>query len=163
MISEGFGDKEIMEAFSIGIPLTSAIGIIAYYHAHQKRTEVRRSKKQTYVFENSYAVRKTTKKAASKKSRREFNYDIFVGNSLCKAREKVRIRDGHNCVDCGKKWRVGIRRFDVHHIEFKDGKSMGTFKDANYDRENTDKLVTLCKKCHGKRHSGINKYGLNAG
>ena len=62
--------------------------------------------------------------------------------------EIVRTRDNHSCQICGKVWVKGQRRLDVHHMdEHMDGKSRipGILK---YNRENLDKLVTLCHRCH---------------
>ena|SRR3990167_6443897 len=62
--------------------------------------------------------------------------------------EIVRARDNHTCQICKKKWKETMRRFDVHHTdEEADGKSR--FKGIlKYNRDNLDKLVTLCHKCH---------------
>ncbi len=59
-------------------------------------------------------------------------------------REKVRIRDGHSCKLCGYLWTQGERRLDVHHLDEK----MESKKDYRYDRDNMDKMITLCHKCH---------------
>ena len=69
-------------------------------------------------------------------------------SSRDKRRELVRIRDGHTCQKCGKLWKIGMRRFDVHHLdENMDGKSRfnGLHK---YDIEHMKDLITLCHKCH---------------
>lgn len=59
-------------------------------------------------------------------------------------RECVRIRDKHTCQECGKVWKKGQRRFDVHHLDGQCGK-----KSQSYDRKaNMDGLTTLCHKCH---------------
>jgi hypothetical protein len=63
-------------------------------------------------------------------------------------RELVRIRDGHACQACGKKWEVSKRRFDVHHLEGMCGK-----KSLGYDRlEDVGILITLCHECHFNHH-----------
>ena len=49
----------------------------------------------------------------------------------------VRKRDGYRCQDCG---RGGIL-LDVHHLTYK-----------NWKNEKLEDLVTLCRKCHIKRH-----------
>lgn len=59
-------------------------------------------------------------------------------------RETVRIRDNHTCKICGKVWVKGERRFDVHHLD----ERMESIKNQSYDRANTDKMITLCHKCH---------------
>lgn len=60
----------------------------------------------------------------------------------------VRSRDNHTCQKCGKIWKDGMRRFDVHHTdEDYDGKSR-TKGILKYNKENLDKLITLCHHCH---------------
>jgi 5-methylcytosine-specific restriction endonuclease McrA len=59
-------------------------------------------------------------------------------------RELIRIRDNHTCQICGKKWKEGMRRFDVHHIDCDNSK---TRKADNLEKEK-DNLETLCHKCH---------------
>jgi hypothetical protein len=76
-------------------------------------------------------------------------------------RELVRMRDNHTCQRCGKKWKKGQRRFDVHHL---DEKIIGKVNTLNipikYDRENMDKLITFCHKCHFDWHGEYNKSNL---
>ena len=60
-----------------------------------------------------------------------------------RTREMARIRDGHRCQICFRKWRAG-RRFDVHHLNGECGK-----KSKSYDRvADLVGLLTLCHKCH---------------
>jgi hypothetical protein len=59
-------------------------------------------------------------------------------------REKVRARDNWTCQTCGKKWKEGTRRFDVHHIDCKKEKSR---KREDYQKEQHN-MTTLCHKCH---------------
>lgn len=54
-------------------------------------------------------------------------------------REKVRQRDKYTCQDCGKKQTElngGLKRLDVHHIDFDKKNSM------------IENLVSLCRECH---------------
>ncbi len=63
-------------------------------------------------------------------------------------REIIRMRDNHTCQLCFKKWEKGKRRFDVHHQDPEmEGRSAerGICK---IDKENYDKMITLCHKCH---------------
>lgn len=64
-------------------------------------------------------------------------------------REKIRKRDNWICQKCGKKWVFGERRFDVHHtdhiVEGLQSNHRGRYK---IDKENFDKMITLCHKCH---------------
>lgn len=59
-------------------------------------------------------------------------------------REKIRIRDKYTCQLCGKIWKKGKRRFDVHH---KDCDKEKTKQCDNYEKEKNN-LITLCHKCH---------------
>ena len=59
-------------------------------------------------------------------------------------REKVRIRDNRTCQKCGKKWKPGTRRLDVHHLNLK----MESVRSYKYDRTHMHELITLCHKCH---------------
>jgi len=61
-----------------------------------------------------------------------------------RVRELIRIRDNHTCQICGKVWKEGQRRFDVHH---KDCIKEKTKQCDNYEIEK-DNLITLCHKCH---------------
>lgn len=63
-------------------------------------------------------------------------------------RERIRKRDKHTCRICFEVWKLGNRRFDVHHLEDENGKSIGSKKDYRYDRNNPDKMITLCHRCH---------------
>ena len=62
-------------------------------------------------------------------------------------REQIRKRDNWTCQMCGKVWISGTRRLDVHHtIPEQEGRGgRGQYK---IDRENMDKMITLCHKCH---------------
>jgi len=63
-------------------------------------------------------------------------------------REKARIRDNQTCQDCGKNWKCGERKFDIHHLNGLCGK-----KSKKYDRiSDIDSLITLCHKCHFNRY-----------
>lgn len=68
-------------------------------------------------------------------------------------RNMVRIRDSHTCQSCYKIWTEGTRKFDVHHLDIKQE----GIRDIKYDRENIDKMITLCHKCHYGLHTVRNK------
>lgn len=69
-------------------------------------------------------------------------------------REKVRIRDNHTCQECGKKWVIGARRFDVHHINDTNGS-----KSLKYDHEDEFPfMITLCHRCHFQIESKNGKF-----
>lgn len=61
-----------------------------------------------------------------------------------RVREIVRLRDGHTCQECGKKWKEGEKKLDVHHLNGMCGK-VEAEKDVI---ENIHNLITLCHKCH---------------
>lgn len=66
-----------------------------------------------------------------------------------KIRELVRIRDKYTCIKCGKIWVEGSRRFDVHHLDpEQEGKKARGEGCTKYDKENMDKMITVCHKCH---------------
>ena len=58
-------------------------------------------------------------------------------------RELVRIRDIQKCQICGKNWKIGQRKFDVHHKDFDKEKTMRCDK-----IEDMGNMITLCHKCH---------------
>ena len=60
-------------------------------------------------------------------------------------RELARIRDNHTCQICGKVWREGQRRFDVHHL---DENLEGNNGRKCQNNKNLSKMITLCHKCH---------------
>ena len=41
------------------------------------------------------------------------------GDSRSRLRELIRIRDKRTCQACGKKWKTGERRLDIHHLKGK--------------------------------------------
>lgn len=88
--------------------------------------------------------------------------NVCVNNELQgkdRTREIVRRRDNWTCQDCGKKWVLGQRRFDVHHLNGLCGK-----KSLKYDKiSEIDGLITLCHKCHFNRpeHKSKKKYLKN--
>lgn len=68
-------------------------------------------------------------------------------------REQVRKRDKYTCQKCGKKWKKGMRRFDVHHLNGMCGKMSRGYDRVIY----MDELTTLCHKCHFNTDSVIHK------
>lgn len=77
-----------------------------------------------------------------------------------RVREAVRIRDGHTCQICKKVWDGTSKRFDIHHLD-PDRENKDTYDRKGvyaYDKENTDKMITLCHKCHLRLDSTRVKY-----
>ena len=69
----------------------------------------------------------------------------FTGRDY--SREIFRLKKGNKCEICGKIWKVGMRRFDLHHLE-----ECGKLSRA-YDRlENIMKYMLACHKCHFGHH-----------
>lgn len=66
------------------------------------------------------------------------------GDGVNRIREIVRMRDNHTCQKCLKRWDVGTRRFDVHHLD----QNKESSRDVEYDKKNLEKLITLCHACH---------------
>jgi predicted transcriptional regulator len=61
--------------------------------------------------------------------------------------ELVRIRDGHRCQICGKKWKKGTRRFDVHHLDENIEKIKVKDRNTSMYRD-FQRMITLCHSCH---------------
>lgn len=87
-----------------------------------------------------FKVLKPNREKSKAYTQKSLNRARFSGNRL-----KVLERDGYKCGDCGT-----TEKLHVHHI---DGNGRGS-KNPNNDMNN---LITLCRKCHGKRH-GDNQY-----
>lgn len=69
------------------------------------------------------------------------NLGDFTGRDF--TREAVRRRDSHTCQSCGRVWKEGQRRFDVHHIDYDKEKT------RQYDKiDEVKNMITLCHKCH---------------
>jgi len=58
-------------------------------------------------------------------------------------REKIREHFNHTCQMCGKKWKKGTRRFDVHHFSCDPSDSRKYDKDVDFTA-----VTLLCHKCH---------------
>lgn len=71
-----------------------------------------------------------------------------------RTREIVRRRDNWTCQSCHKKWTIGNRRFDVHHLNGLCGK-----RSRKYDKvSEIAGLITLCHKCHFNHLEHSNKF-----
>lgn len=68
------------------------------------------------------------------------------------AREIRRVIGGHVCELCGRKWKAGMRRFDVHHPN-DDNKKTRKYEKIG-DLLNA---VILCHKCHMRLPETRNK------
>jgi 5-methylcytosine-specific restriction endonuclease McrA len=71
------------------------------------------------------------------------------GSNWHRQKTLVRLRDGLACQICGKKPKVGEKRFDIHHIT-PYGEFHGDWKQANQ----ISNLITLCRKCHRRVETG---------
>jgi len=58
------------------------------------------------------------------------------------ARDGTLERDNHICRICGRKWEIGERQFDVHHID-ENG-----YTNSDEPNNSPDNLITLCRECH---------------
>jgi len=75
-------------------------------------------------------------------------------------KEIVRIRDGYACQFCGKKWHIGERRLDVHHLD----EEIDSKKGLEYQNcKCLDRMITLCHKCHFRLHALRKKLKNNEG
>lgn len=74
------------------------------------------------------------------------NYEGMDGRNW--TRELVRIRDNWTCQNCSRIWKKGERRFDVHHQdEHLEGQDKFKYM-GKIDKENMNKMITLCHLCH---------------
>lgn len=65
-----------------------------------------------------------------------------------RTREIRRMWDNHTCQECRIVWKMGQRRFDVHHLKGLCGK-----KSHGYDSYAAlNDLMTLCHRCHMSKH-----------
>lgn len=86
-------------------------------------------------------------------------YSKSLNNGINWIREIVRARDNYTCKICGKKWLESMRRFDVHHMA-EDMLGKNRMKGViEYDKNNMDKLITYCHKCHMGWHNKMGHLG----
>ena len=71
------------------------------------------------------------------------NRDVSGGRDVF--RESIRKRDNYTCQECKEVWKLGIRRFDIHHL---DNNKEGGKSTMSWDRKHTDRLITYCHSCH---------------
>ena len=91
-----------------------------------------------------------TKRKRNAEGMEKIKYNIDGGGRNF-IREIVRARDKYTCQDCGKKWKVGQRRLDVHHLD-KDQEGRSKEKGViARDKKNLHRMITLCHKCHYNR------------
>lgn len=71
---------------------------------------------------------------------RKSNYLVSLNNNEYhrEVKRKAALRDRFSCVDCGSRLFL-----EVHHLNYK-------YVGAELDH--LDCVVTLCEKCHAKRH-----------
>ena len=69
------------------------------------------------------------------------------GESWRAVAEKAKIRDGFKCRRCGAKGRQigGTAQLEAHHLKSKH----------KGGSNNLNNLITLCSRCHSKRHRHI--------
>ena len=60
-------------------------------------------------------------------------------------KEVIRRRDNYTCQTCGRVWKKGERRLDVHHLD-EDLEGENGLKYENC--KCFDRMITLCHKCH---------------
>jgi hypothetical protein len=76
------------------------------------------------------------------KVKREVKVKTLQGRDFI--RERIRALDKYKCRLCGREWKVGERRFDVHHLE----KGIGNERSYSYSAKEIKKLITLDHTCH---------------
>ena len=67
-------------------------------------------------------------------------------------RDKVRMRDGNQCILCGH---MGTkkRNLDVHHLD----ENLGGINGKKYRNNPIHRMITICHKCHMEHHNGYRK------
>lgn len=76
----------------------------------------------------------------------------YGGSGWKAARRKARERDGHKCQGCGITDQIHGYQLDVHHR-----KPFDMFDDPKQASAQSN-LVTLCRQCHAKEHSGKGRF-----
>lgn len=76
------------------------------------------------------------------------------------AREVIRIKFKHTCQtkECGRVWKEGERRFDVHHLKGMCGKKS---RGNDTVRDRKDLFTILCHGCHMQKHSITRQWHKN--
>ena len=69
--------------------------------------------------------------------------------SINEVKEKIRKRDNNICQLCGYDGNASQELLSVHHIDF------------NQTNNNDNNLITLCKSCHAKSHTVIQRDNLS--
>lgn len=116
--------------------------------------ELKIDRRKKYLFENGLSETKPS-------SERIIQFRDVPANHTGWERTRflVRQRDKFTCQDCGNirtpehARMMGVRQFDVHHLNGLCGK-----KSKGYDRlSDMDGLITLCHKCHFNRPEHASK------
>ena len=63
-------------------------------------------------------------------------------------KEQIRFRDNYKCQNCGCHEVENCRKLDVHHIDY------------NKENLNSDNLIALCQRCHGKTNGKDRDYWI---
>lgn len=69
------------------------------------------------------------------------SFEVYPQEFNKKLKEKIRVRDGFKCVECGVPEKELFRFLDIHHI------------DENKRNNSDHNLVSLCHSCHRKIHN----------
>lgn len=69
------------------------------------------------------------------------SFEVYPQAFNKKLKEKIRVRDGFKCVECGVPEKELFRFLDIHHI------------DENKRNNSDHNLVSLCHSCHRKIHN----------
>ncbi len=88
--------------------------------------------------------KKKIKAKESKKNKPKFKPDKYSSPEWIAVRDRIRERDGHACVNCGKKKADGYQ-IHVHHMLYIPDMEVWEVPDWY--------LVTLCEECHKGEHS----------
>lgn len=146
LYKEGISIKDISKIFSVTYSRIWAV--VNNYRGTPKDRKCFLCNDTFYVFSSQKKVNNNSLCPKCCENNAPFlfrsNGSRLQGMDFC--REIARIRDNHTCQKkhggCGSKWKLGQRRFDIHHLMGICGK-----KSRSYDT-NISKLTTLCHKCH---------------
>ncbi len=154
LYSKGFSFKEIAHKYSLSKSHVRRIQIIC-----SKRTLTKTGKvlKIPIKYKAIYEPVKVENLKVLNRRKREYlglplNVYSSTGGGRNFTREIIRERDNQTCQGCFKKWKQNTRKFDVHHLEETMLGKTREKETLKYDRENMDKLITFCHKCHFNWH-----------
>lgn len=156
----GIGYKHLSKITGVGIHTLKGVvkGTHYYKYPHTKITlldKIKQKNKKIRPKKVHVKINKEEKQYIKKV--KSFEPESWRKNGLDFIRQKVRDRDNNTCIICNEIWIEGCRRFDVHHKEVHEGRNAR----YSYDKNNMDKLITICHGCHCLLHTIIRRTGMS--